>query len=284
MAEIVGSAFFGVLFERQAPQDVLNFLRPKKAINKRLRELRVLLWSADEFLDDAEEMLIYNPRVEKWHNELKDVVYKASESADKIESEALRRKLEGHQSARNLAKMFTKLCSNPPISSDNYVEDELVEILSSLEHLVSQKDELGPEPAGKSNYSGLKTRVSERFRPTPVADESGFCGREDIKETIVQSLRSENVCDDKIAVVPITGTGEIGKTTLAQIIYNHAGVKLQFGELTVWVTVSTDFDLPVVSKRIIGHEQVVLFKRNDALKGNKFLLVLDDVWSEDRDG
>ncbi|KAL5568789.1 hypothetical protein UlMin_025364 [Ulmus minor] len=299
MAEIVGSAllsaFFNVLFERLATQEVLSFLRPKKAINKLLRELRVLLWSADELLDDAEDKLIYNSRVENWHNELKDVVCKASELADKIETEALRRKLEGHQSASNIAKMFTKLCSNPLISFDNYVKDELVEILSSLEHLVSQKDALGLEPAGKSNYSGIKTRVSERFRLTPVADESGFCGREDIKETIMQSLRSDNVCDGKIAVVPIIGTGGIGKTTLAQVVYNHPDVKLQFGEFRAWVTVSTEFDLPTITKRIIGQvshssqidgnvdQQVLLFKLNDALKGKKFLLVLDDVWSEDHD-
>ncbi|KAL5544022.1 hypothetical protein UlMin_007806 [Ulmus minor] len=281
MAELVGSAllsaFFNVLFDRLATEEVKNFLRPKKVVKKLLEKLEFSLLSADELLDDAEEKLIYSPRVEKWHNKLKDVVYRATELADQIETEALRQDLEGHQSAS---------------SFDNYVRDELEEILSSLEHLLSLKDALGLEPAGKSNSSGVTTRDPVRFRPTPVADESGFCGREDIKETIIQSLRSADVCGD---VIPIIGAGGLGKTTLAQVVYNHPDVKLQFGEHRAWVTVSTEFDLLAIAKKIIGQvsnssqidgtvdEQVILFKLNEALKGKKFLLVLDDVWSENRD-
>ena len=299
MAELVGSAllsgFFSVMFERLATQEVLDFLRPKEVIKKLLEELKVLLWSAEELLDDAEEKLIHNPRVEKWHNELKDVVCKADELADKIETEALRRKLEGHQSTSNITKIFTTLCSNPLSSFDNYVKDELEEIISSLELLLSQKDTLGLEPAGRSNYSGVKTRVSERSRPTPVADESVFCGREDIKETIIQSLRSADVCDKKMAVIPIIGAGGLGKTTLAQIIYKDPDVENHFPDARAWVTISTEFDLPAIIRRIIGQvsdssqidsngdQQVLLFKLNEALKGKKFLLILDDVWSEDRD-
>ncbi|KAL5542053.1 hypothetical protein UlMin_009763 [Ulmus minor] len=298
MAELVGSAllsaFFSVLFDKLATEEVKNFLRPKKLIKKLLKKLEVSLLSADKLLDDAEEKLIYDSRVEKWHNELKDVVFKASELADVIETEALRRKLEGHQSASNVTKVFTKLCSNLLSSFDNSVKDELEEILSLLDHLLSQKDALGLKPA-ESNYSGVKTGVSERFRPTPVADESDFCGREDLKETIIQSLRSADVSDKKMAVIPIIGAGGLGKTTLAQIIYNSPDVKLHFGQHRAWVTVSTEFDLLAITKRIIEQvsdssqiagnvdQQVLLFKLNDALKGKKFLLVLDDVWSEDRD-
>ena len=121
MAELVGSAllsaFFSALFDKLATEEVKNFLRPKKVIKKLLKKLDVLRWSADELLDDAEEKLIYNQRVENWHNELKDVVYKASELADKIETEALRR-----QYASNMTKMFKKLSSNPLNSFDNYVK------------------------------------------------------------------------------------------------------------------------------------------------------------------
>ncbi|KAL5557537.1 hypothetical protein UlMin_039773 [Ulmus minor] len=299
MAELVGSplisAFFNILFDRLATEEVKNFLRPKKVVNKLLKKLKILLWSAEELLDDAEEKLIYNPRVENWHNELKDVVYKASELGDKIETQALRRNLEGHQSASNITKTFTKLCSNPLRSFDNDVKDELEEILSSLEDLLSQKDALGLVAAGtrRSNYSGVTP--AERFRPTPVADDSGFCGREDIKETIIQSLRSAEVGGDKVSVIPVIGAGGIGKTTLVQIIYDHPEVKQLFREARAWITVSTEFDLTAIAKKIIrkvssssqingdDDQQELLFKLRDALKGKKFLLVLDDVWSEDCD-
>ncbi|KAL5543807.1 hypothetical protein UlMin_007591 [Ulmus minor] len=300
MAEMVSSAllsgFFSVMFERLATQEVLNFLRPKEVINKLLEELKVLLWSAEELLDDAEEKLIYNPRVEKWHDELKDVVYKASELTDKIETEALRLKMEGSQSATtsSLTEKLKGLFSTPLSAFDNDVKRELEEILSSLKFLLSQKDALGLGPAGKSNYSGVKTRLSERFRHTPVADESGFFGREDIKETIIQSLLSADVCDENIAVIPIIGAGGLGKTTLAQIMYQHPAVEKHFPEARAWVTVSTEFDLLTITKKIIEKvtssqinrnedEEELLFKLKVALKGKRFLLVLDDIWSEDRD-
>ncbi|KAL5542046.1 hypothetical protein UlMin_009756 [Ulmus minor] len=279
------SVFVSFLLKRLATREVLNFLRPKKLIRKLLKKLEVSLLSANKLLDDAEEKQIEDDMVEKWLHELKDVVYKASELTDVIETKALRCKLEGHQSACNITK----------ISFDNYVKYELEEILSSLEHLLSQKDALGLEPARKSNYTGVKTRVSERLRLTPVAYESGFCGREDIKETIIQSLRSTDVCDEKTAVIPIIGAGGLGKTTLAQIIYNHPDVEKHFPEARAWVTVSIEFDLPTITKKIIrkvssssqmnGDEdhQELLFKLRDALKGKKFLLVLDDVWSENHD-
>ncbi|KAL5542049.1 hypothetical protein UlMin_009759 [Ulmus minor] len=224
------SSFVSFLLERLATWEVHNFLHPKELIKKLLKKLEVLLLSANKLLDDAEEKHIEDDMVEKWLNELKDVVYKASELADLIETEALRRKLEGHQSTSNITKIFMKLCSNPLSSFDNNVKEELEEILSSLEHLLSQKDALGLEPAGKSNYSGVKTGVFERLRLTPVADESGFCGREDIKETIIQSLQSDDACDGKIAVIPIIGAGGLGKTTLAQIIYNNPRVEEHFPE------------------------------------------------------
>ncbi|KAL5543719.1 hypothetical protein UlMin_007503 [Ulmus minor] len=302
MAEaLVGSAIlsgaFNVLFDRLATKEVLDFLRPKEAINKLLEKLKVLLWSAGELLDDAEEKRIYNARVENWHNELKDVVYKADELTDKIETEALRLKMEGSQSTTTSSlteklKGLKDLFSNPLSSFDSYVKDELEKILSSLELLLSQKGALGL--AGKSNYSAVKTRVSERSRPTPFVRESDFCGRERIKETIMQSLRSAGFGGDKVSVIPVVGAGGLGKTTLVRIIYDHPGVKQLFGKVRAYVTVSTQFDLPTITKtiiRMIAHpseingnenQQELLFKLRDALKGKRFLLVLDDVWSEDR--
>ena len=162
------------------------------------------------------------------------------------------------------------------------------EIHSSLKFLLERKDELGLQVAGRN-----RSRRSERYTPV-VADASDFCGREDIKETIIQSLRAAEVGGNKVSVIPVIGAGGIGKTTLVQIIYDHPQVKQLFGEVRAWITVSTEFDLPAIAKKIIrkfssssqinGDEdqQELLEKMRDALTGKKFLLVLDDVWSEDR--
>ncbi|KAL5543752.1 hypothetical protein UlMin_007536 [Ulmus minor] len=278
---LVGSAvlssFFNVLLDRAATREFLKFLLPDEVINfeRLLWELKGLLWSADVLMDDAEEKRIHDKRVEEWLTELKDVVFKAGEVVDKIETEALRLKMEGGQS--------TSLFST-------HVKSELEEILSSLKFLLERKEELGLQVAGTNRSSDVRTRLSER--PTPFVHESDFCGREGIKETIMQSLRSAEVGGDKVSVIPVIGAGGLGKTTLVQIIYDHPAVKQLFGEVRAWVTVSTEFDLSAITKVIIRkvssssringdeNQKELLDKLRDALTGKKFLLVLDDVWSE----
>ncbi|PWA90643.1 NB-ARC domains-containing protein [Artemisia annua] len=83
--------------------------------------------------------------------------------------------------------------------------------------------------------------------------------------------------------------GGVGKTTLARFLYNEQKVKDHY-ELMAWVCVSDEFDIFKLSKNIFqsftrenkefgdfDQLQIALSKH---LKDKRFLLVLDDVWSE----
>ncbi|KAJ8900398.1 hypothetical protein K2173_025038 [Erythroxylum novogranatense] len=93
-----------------------------------------------------------------------------------------------------------------------------------------------------------------------------------------------------VLIIPIVGIGGLGKTTLAQYVYNDERVKNHF-ELQLWVCVSDSFDVKLVIEKILksltyrnqenlelDQLQILLRERID---GKKFLLVLDDVWNED---
>ena len=87
--------------------------------------------------------------------------------------------------------------------------------------------------------------------------------------------------------------GGLGKTTLAQLVYNDDRVKAQF-PCRIWVCVSKPFDEIKVAKAIIesltGNAAPGLVQLENlqqcigaAIVGKKFLLVLDDMWTNQHD-
>ncbi|KAK9213895.1 hypothetical protein WN944_005881 [Citrus x changshan-huyou] len=87
--------------------------------------------------------------------------------------------------------------------------------------------------------------------------------------------------------------GGLGKTTLAQLVYNDKQVLDHFN-LKAWTCVSDDFDVIRLTKTIltsiVADQNVdnlnlnsLQEKLNKQLSGKKFLLVLDDVWNRNYD-
>ncbi|XP_074264693.1 disease resistance protein RGA2-like isoform X2 [Silene latifolia] len=118
-------------------------------------------------------------------------------------------------------------------------------------------------------------------------------GREHDREAIIDILMAS--CDPqeaRLSVIPIVGIGGLGKTTLAQLIYNDERVNKLF-EMKLWVCVSEVFDIKEVIKKIImsatNNESYNLEmdqlqgQLRKVIGGRKYLLVLDDVWNEKPD-
>jgi hypothetical protein len=91
-----------------------------------------------------------------------------------------------------------------------------------------------------------------------------------------------------ICVLPIVGIAGVGKTALAQLVYNDPNVAEHFDQ-RIWVYVSNNFDEVRISREILEfispgtHEGLCsLAKLQEVLKihftSKRILLILDDVW------
>ncbi|KAG6743249.1 hypothetical protein POTOM_054199 [Populus tomentosa] len=120
-------------------------------------------------------------------------------------------------------------------------------------------------------------------------NESEIYGRGKEKEDLVNMLLTSS---DDFSVYAICGMGGLGKTTLAQLVYNDGRIEGHF-DLRIWVCVSVDFNIKRLTTAIIESIQrttpniqqpdALLRCLQESLGGKKFLLILDDVWDDDHD-
>ncbi|XP_024031503.1 putative disease resistance protein At3g14460 [Morus notabilis] len=268
------SAIVQVLIERLACREVVDYLFGKSLVVKRLEELKVVLLSANKLLDDAEEKQLSDRNVGKWLGLLADVALEADDLVDEINYKALSNELE----SRHRTSKFLRLFSN---SFMNGFGPEIEEVIRRLRLLIDQRDVLG-----------LQESVQRRFLQRPIVhlvEESDVYERDFDKTFIVELLVSSDCGGRRISAIPIVGMGGIGKTTLAQLVYNDDRVDSYF-DVKVWVTVSDEFDVSRVTRTIletvssrkcaIDDLYQLLVDLREALREKRFLFVLDDVWNE----
>ncbi|VVA36223.1 PREDICTED: disease resistance [Prunus dulcis] len=146
------------------------------------------------------------------------------------------------------------------------------------------------------HHSSVKNMMMRENMTHSFVRPSEVIGRDSEKKEIVDLLlqqgdnRSGN--NKNVFVIPIVGIRGLGKTTLAKLLYNDERVVRNF-ELRTWVYVSVEFDIIRLTKEILCSAldteisdklsiDQLQGKLRDALKDKKFLLVLDDVWIDDR--
>lgn len=121
-------------------------------------------------------------------------------------------------------------------------------------------------------------------------NEVDIIGREDDLNNIVNKLLDSDVqCD--VSFLSIVGIGGLGKTSLAQLVYNDPRVTNDAFPLRIWTCVSDEdqkeLDVKLVICKILGQNydsgstmEEVQNQLREKLQGKKYLLVLDDVWTE----
>ncbi|XP_062114738.1 putative disease resistance RPP13-like protein 1 [Humulus lupulus] len=295
MAELVIGAFlsasFDFLLEKIASPYVEEFFFKgnQSSVSERLFKLKSTFNCLAAVRFEVENKKIKNPAVEEWLDDLLDAVDDAEDFFGDVEYDAMRpKKAESSSKVRRKTSKLLSRFSQPFNSADSKRNTSMEKILRRLEYLANQIGNMNIEK------NVVEVKPSEMlFVKTSLPDEPEVYGRENDKDALMKSLISDDVgSDQKIYdVIPIVGMGGIGKTTLAQTLFNDEEVMKMF-ELKVWVYVSDKFDAMAVTKTILQQVapddarndmdlnslQVNLAKK---LMGKKFLIVLDDAWADD---
>ncbi|XP_058107280.1 putative disease resistance protein RGA3 [Magnolia sinica] len=243
-------------------------------------------------LKDAETRQLKDKAVKIWLEKVKDVAYDVDDILDEWMTDDLRSPAadEGDGSCFSKKRLRRFLS---PVNCFNHVKLRH-KIGSKIKEVRGRLDNVAKEKSQLSLTVGLDAEVSSgmiRERETSfLLDRSSIVGREDDKNEVVDFLLSGGEANEVSMVISIVGMGGVGKTTLAQLAYNDEDVKGHFTK-RMWVCVSEDFDMKRITKSIIesatgtGCESLDLATLQDRLCGmldaKRFLLVLDDVWSND---
>nr|XP_027116976.1 putative late blight resistance protein homolog R1B-8 isoform X1 [Coffea arabica] len=152
---------------------------------------------------------------------------------------------------------------------------------SVIESLPSFHSLRAPEVSKTSTHMLSKGKM-------PIAHEV-MVGLDDEAEKVIERLVSGS---KQVEIVPIVGMAGLGKTTLAKKVYNDSSVIYNF-HIRLWCIVSQAYNMKNVLLQILHSdgkhsrmddefqnldEHALLQKLYQKLKGNRYLVVFDDVW------
>jgi hypothetical protein len=222
---------------------------------------------------DAEEKQLRNVYVKEWMEELKEVVFDVDDVMDVI---------------RTYAKTGEVIMNPNSTTSVNLhdaeIEQKVQDIIERLDLIIKQKNMLQLQMV-------KEVKIPTKIPTSSVVGSSDVYGRDDDKEALMKLLFSDDAEGEcNISVIPIVGMGGIGKTTLAQFVYNDERVQKEF-DLKAWIYVSEQFNVLKITKTLVEEitscscsiEELNLLQQNlkKSLLQKKFLFILDDVWNQD---
>ncbi|VAH96458.1 unnamed protein product [Triticum turgidum subsp. durum] len=303
-AEQVAGSFSSAVIQR-AVDKVIDFLESNynlsHATEELLTKLHTSLTMVRAITEVADNQLITSTSLNKWLRNLHDAAYEAEDVLDRFDCQ---------DTVLGKRKMSELVSSSIRALKSLVVPDEgmnrLEYVVQKLDHLCATSNTF-LELLRQSSSSSIKEGAGGETTSRVPVDVKLF-GRDEVLELILRvilgssgsepessSIRAKHGARYTIGgvdVIPIVGMSGVGKTTLAQVIYNHENVKGHFGH-RAWVYVSKHFGVKRTLQEILcsikGNDSS--FDRADSIETvvnniqiviqhGRFFLVLDSVWDE----
>ncbi|RCV38687.1 hypothetical protein SETIT_8G162700v2 [Setaria italica] len=256
-------------------------------VKQELSDLQRTMIQIQCFLKDADRRRIEDLAVSNWIGELKDAMYDADDIIDMVRFKGSN--LLGENSSSLSRKLIT--CNGFATFScfsNLKTRHEIAVQIRGLTKRIEMIKELGTN--FKFETEPIDRVLVSNMRKTSHLVEPNLVGKEIIHamNRLVGLVLEHR--DKKAYKMAIVGTGGIGKTTLAQKIYNDQRVKGNFKKYA-WICVSQQYSQVALLKEILRNVGVdkencesigeLQAKLAEAIEGDSFFLVLDDLWESD---
>ncbi|CDP14811.1 unnamed protein product [Coffea canephora] len=247
-----------------AADEVSRVWGAKKDLEKLAKKVEMM----EALIFDAKCKQPTSKAVQLWLKRLQSIARHAEIVLDDFGYEVLRQKVENRKR--------DKMANN------------IKNVSASLEEAYREANQIGLHPAQLPMTSA--DHKEDRLT-VPFVDESEMVGREVEVSQVVSMLISSDYKKD-LPVISIVGMGGQGKTTLAQLVLKNESVTKHFDK-KIWVCVSDDFKVERLLNEMLQslgeknaettNKEALVRKLQENLKGKSCLLVLDDIWNDDRE-
>ncbi|KAI4979025.1 hypothetical protein ZWY2020_015778 [Hordeum vulgare] len=258
-------------------------------VGDEIDKMGVKLMDLKNFLADADRRNITDESVREWVGQLKCALYEAADILDLCHLKAMER---GPSKADCGCFNPLLFCMRNP-SHARDIGTRIKALNKRLDAIKERSAAFSFIPLGSYEDRGSNVHGShsgnKRRETSGEFDRSGVVGEKIEQDTrkLVEIMLSEKEVNTNIMVVAVVGVGGIGKTTLAQKVFNDEALNAEF-EKSIWLSINKEFDKVDLLRTIItqaggehGREKALAVLQPilaTSLKGKKLFLVLDDVW------
>ncbi|VAH53904.1 unnamed protein product [Triticum turgidum subsp. durum] len=253
--------------------------RRLRSIHTEIKSLTRELETIDAFLENMAEAEDPNPQDKAWMKEVRELSYDVEDNLDEF-----------------MARVIADKSSKPDGLVDN-IKSKLKrlkarhEIAKAIEDLKKQAMEVSQRNKRYRDHAMSNTSRSPKIvDPRALAifeDVSKLVGVDGPKKELLQRLADDQ---QQTKLVAIVGFGGLGKTTIANQVYQELKGQFQY---RAFLSVSRNPDIVNVMSNIYGqlnhgysgggteNLQTLLAKILEFLQNKRYLIVVDDIWKVD---
>ncbi|GMP40424.1 hypothetical protein CsSME_00010879 [Camellia sinensis var. sinensis] len=264
-------------------------------VRDELNQLQQELSSMKSFLKDAGRTTAQTEGEKTWVDNVRDLTYKAENIIDEFMYHMNKQEVQG-----KFRRLLCQIVYAPKnLWVRHRIATQLQEINNTIKAIPERNQRYGVDRVGGANSgSGPGSHDLQGQKPNNAEDtlfvkDDDLVGIEDGKRQLLGWLMDKEL---QRAVISVVGMGGSGKTTLVAKAYNNQTVEQHF-HCYAWITVSQTYVVDDLLRSMIkefypatkeavpldlsskSHKELLEMISN-YLKSKRYVVVLDDVWSQ----